>query len=106
MPSLKATRLSHIQDILSGRKKALLQRNVPAKIVPNWPELAVKNVYYQVLDYPGLKDYLPDVQGNDKRLPERDFFWKVLYCLYPENVDDMIKQASDHRQPQTMNLQE
>ena len=31
MPSLKACRLQHIQDILSGRKKALKQKDVPAR---------------------------------------------------------------------------
>ena len=74
--------------------------------MPNWPELVVKNVYPQVIKFDGLANYLPDVQGNDKRLPEREFFWKVLYSLFPENVDDFIKEASDSRQPQKTNLQE
>ena len=49
MPSFKATRLQHIQDILAGRKKALLQREVPARHMPKWPELSVKIIYPQML---------------------------------------------------------
>ena len=45
MPSLKNCRLKHIQDILYQRKKVLLQKDVPAKKIPSWPELAVKNCY-------------------------------------------------------------
>ena len=49
MPSFKATRLQHNQDILAGRKKALLQREVPARHMPKWPELSVKIIYPQML---------------------------------------------------------
>ena len=48
MPSLKNCRLKHIQDILYQRKKVLLQKDVPAKKIPSWPELAVKNCYEMI----------------------------------------------------------
>ena len=41
MPSLKNCRLKHIQDILYGRKKFLYQKDVTAKKMPSWPELAI-----------------------------------------------------------------
>jgi hypothetical protein len=77
MPPLKSTRLQHYQAIFCGRKKALLQKDVPARHVPHWDELAVKIIHPQVLaQLPELVDYLPDPQGkNDKRLPDRDFFY-------------------------------
>ena len=42
MQTLKNTRRSHLEDILYERKKVLLQKDVPAKKVPGWPELSVK----------------------------------------------------------------
>ena len=45
MPSLKQVRLAFIQDILCGKKKALRAKEVPARHIPNWLELSVKNAY-------------------------------------------------------------
>ena len=108
MPSFKATRLQHIQDILAGRKKALLQREVPARHMPKWPELSVKIIYPQMLAaHPDLAQYLPDPQGRaDIRLPERDFFYRVAYALHPSTVEDLVTQAADARKPKAADLQE
>ena len=107
MPSLKQTRLAHVQAILNGTKKALLQTQVPAKTVPNWPQLAVKHVYAEALKLKDVADFLPDPTGKgEQRLPERDFFWKVLYSLHPVYVEDLIKRAAAERHPAAQNLQE
>lgn len=61
MPSLKATRLQFIQDIFAGNKKVLMQDEVPARYVPGWKELAVKDLYPQVVKiHPDILEYLPD----------------------------------------------
>ena len=102
MPSLKACRLQHVQDILSGKKKHLLQKDTPSRKVPLWSELAVKNMYDQIIKlHPDVLEYLPDLQGSDgnTRFPEREFFYKVLYKLHPETVDELINQAAQARQP-------
>ena len=93
MPSLKCTKLSHLQAILQGKKKAIKQSNVPARKVPNWPELGVKHIYSQAIQLPNVADYLPEPSGTDGnlRLPERDFFWKILSALHPTTVEDLIK---------------
>ena len=107
LPSLKQTRLSHLQDILSGKKKALRQTQVPARTVPNWPQLAVKHHYDVAVKLQGVADYLPEPTGKDElRLPERDFFWKVVYSLHPDKVDELIRHAARQRQQKTENLQE
>ena len=85
MPSLKNTRLKHIQDILHKRKKVLLQKDVPAKKIPGWPELSVKNCYSTVIqNCPEALEYLPDPFGKEQKLPEREFFWQVMYALMPD----------------------
>jgi hypothetical protein len=106
MPPLKTCRLAHIQSILAGRKKTLMQKDVPARHVPQWDELAVKVMYPTVINQlPEIIDYLPDPQGKtDKRLPDRDFFYKVLYTLYPEQTEDLIGHAANQRGPKGVNF--
>ena len=66
MPSLKNCRFAYIQDILYKRKKVLLQKDTPAKKVPMWPELSVKNCYPTVVkNNPEVLDYLPDLHGKE-----------------------------------------
>ena len=85
MPTLKNCRLKHIQDILTKKKKVLIQEKVSAKKVPSWPELSVKNCYHEAVEsLPGLLDYLPDPHGKEQKLPERDFFLAVMYTLYSD----------------------
>ena len=79
---------------------------MPARKVPNWPELAVKNAYEHAVKLPGVLEYLPEPQGTEEnlRLPERDFFWKVLIALHSDQVEDWIKQAKEMRKPKAVNL--
>ena len=92
MPSLKNCRLQHIQDVLSNRKKHLLLQNCSAKKVPSWPELSVKNCYQQVIQqYPAVLEYLPDPHGKEQKLPERDFFWTVMFTLCNDDVENYIR---------------
>ena len=108
MPPLKATRLQHIQDILAGRKRALLQKDVPARRVPNWNELAVKFIYPKVInELPELKHYLPEPSGKkEKRFPDRDFFFAVLYALYPTRTEELIGEARKDRGPRGVSIED
>ena len=83
MPSLKRVTLSHIQDILSKKKKVLLLKDCCFLKVPSWPELSVKQCYeVVVINCPNVLEYLPSPTGKEQRLPERDFFWTIVYSLY------------------------
>lgn len=77
---------------MSGNKKVLKQKEVPARKMPNWPQLAVKIIYPQAIEkHPDLLEYLPDPTGKtETRLPERDFFYKVYFKLHPEWVEDLL----------------
>ena len=103
MPKASKCKLIFLQAILYGQKKCLRQKEVPAKTVPHWPGLTVKNVYPQVWDWPNVREYLPDW---DNKFPERDFFFKVLYTLHPEKVESMIEQAGESRNKSQKNLQD
>ncbi len=60
LPKLSKCKLVFLQGILYGQKSALRQTDVPAKTVPNWPQLSVKIVLPQVYDWEGVKEHLPD----------------------------------------------
>ena len=42
---------------------------------------------------------MPSPYGKEQRLPERDFFWKVLYALNPGVVDQFIAEVEESRKP-------
>lgn len=83
-------------------------KDVPARLVPHWPELAVKDFYPQLIkELPDLKLYLPEPHGKkDPRYPDRDFFFKVLSSLYPKKLEELIDKAIKERGPKTVNLNE
>jgi hypothetical protein len=77
--------------------------------VPRWSELAVKTIYPQVINtLPELHHYLPEPHGTaeDQRYPDRDFFYRVLYALYPDTVEDLVRQAAAAKKPPEKALQE
>jgi len=69
----------------------------------------VKIIYPQVINtLPELRHYLPDPQGSDEslRYPDRDYFYRVMYALYPDTVEELLKQASAAKKVPDKNLQE
>ena len=71
-----------------------------------WPQLTVKNCYHIVTkNCPQVLDYLPTPHGQEQRLPERDFFWTVMWTLLPQETEDYIQQVEKERRPK-VNLQD
>ena len=70
--------------------------------MPHFPELAIKECYPNAIkNLPGLVNYLPDPWGKDKRLPEREFFWRVMYAVYPQETDKYISDVEADRRSKT-----
>ena len=59
LPSMKATKLSFLRDILAEKKSHLKQNEVIRLEIPNYQELSVKNLYEDALKDPVLAKYLP-----------------------------------------------
>ena len=108
MPPLKTCRLQFIQQVLSHEKKVLLQKDVPTRMVPLWPQLGVKYIYPQAIEaLPEIAEYLPDLIGkNEKRFPDRDYFYKVFNALKPDIVDSIIQQVAQRRKTKSQLLSE
>ena len=108
LPPLKACRLQFLQEIMQDRKKVLKTKDVPARKIPHWPQLAIKSIYPQVVErFPDILFYLPELEGKQEdRYPDRDFFYRVVNALHPEVVDNLINEAATVRMPKGQNLQE
>ena len=93
---------------MNEKKRALKVKDVPARKVPHWPQLAVKIIYPQVAKIvPDFLQYLPDLEGKEgNRFPERDFYYRALNALYPHIVDTLVDEAAAVRMPKSQNLQE
>jgi hypothetical protein len=59
LPSMKATKLSFLRDILAEKKSHLKQNEVIRLEIPNYQELSVKNLYEDAMKDPVLTKYLP-----------------------------------------------
>ena len=103
MPSQKVTRISFLRAIFCNKKKALKQINVHNMVVPHYEELSVKNIYADAMKDELLRDYIPDLEQNSGRFPERDFFFGILGTLRPHYLMKIIEDANKVRYEANVN---
>jgi len=48
---------------------------------------------------PQVLEYLPDPHGKEQKLPEREFFWTVMWTLMSDHVEAFILQVEKDRRP-------
>ena len=77
MPTKSGTKISFLRAIFCKKKKALKQNNVTKIVVPHYEEISVKNLYDDAMKDELVKHYLPDLEQNSNRIPERErfLFW-------------------------------
>ena len=97
LPSMKATSLDFMRDILKESKLHLKANEVIHLDIPHYQELSVKNMYEDAMKDEVLIKYLPTKKQLSNKLPEREFFFGVLSTLRRQYMTDVIKQAHDHR---------
>ena len=96
LPSRKNCSLLFLQQMAEGTKKTIERSKVPSNSVPQWPELSVKLLSSLVMADPVLRDYFPDKFRSGK-LPERDFFWGVVFAIKPAFGKAIVKEAMELR---------
>ena len=105
-----------MKQILSGEKKytayrctsfsvlTLFNRYIKNKQVinfqiPNYPELAVNNVWLLIENSSNLIMYFPDFKPS--QLPEKEFMYGVLSTLKPNEVRELVDKSLKNRAPKT-----
>ena len=96
LPSKKACSLSLLQGFATKQKKWLDRDNVPQHFIPTWPELSISKLWPDVARDPVLKDYFPDKYPKGK-LPEKKFFWGILFAVKPGYAKALVKGALEER---------
>jgi hypothetical protein len=65
--------------------------------IPRYEELSVKNLYKDAMSDVEVCQYLPDLEQNSSKLPEREFFFNVLGTVKPEYLKYIIEQTEQYR---------
>ena len=97
MPTQKGTKVSFLRAIFCNKKKAMKQINVRSVVVPHYEELSINNIYADAMKDELIKDYLPELEQNSNRFPEREFFFGVLGTLRPLYLRKIINDANKVR---------
>jgi hypothetical protein len=59
--------------------------------IPRYEELSVKNLYKDAMADPEISQYLPDLEQNASKLPEREFFFNILATIKPDYLKYIIE---------------
>jgi hypothetical protein len=97
LPSMGATKLSFMRDILSERKSHLKITEVFKMEIPAYPEISVTNLYDDAMADPVLSKHLPTKEQLSGKLPERDFFFGIVCTLKKGYMEEVIKCAHEKR---------
>ena len=84
LPSYGATKINFLRSVLCNKKRVLKQSQVTHMVVPRFEELSVKNLYPDAMSDSEISPYLPDLEKNSNKLPERDYFFAILGSLKPD----------------------
>ena len=97
LPSYHGTKVGFIKALLNDQKQALQRDKVILTEIPRFEELSVKNLYNDAINDQIVGPYLPSLEMNSNRIPERDFFFGVLGTLKPDYLKKIIKDANEVR---------
>ena len=97
LPSYGSTKLAFIRAILQNKKKVLKTTELIKINIPRYEELSVRNLYDDVMKDPDVSQYLPDLEQNSSKLPEREFFFNVLGTVKTEYLNHIIEEAEKKR---------
>jgi len=96
LPSKQQCPFLFLQQLASGEKKYLTRHQVPAFIMPNWPELAVAQLWADVRNDPAFAAYFPSKLPKGK-LPEKAFFWGIVHAIKPGYAKALVMGAIEAR---------
>ena len=78
LPRKEYCTLQFLQQLLTEEKAMQTQIEVPPMAaIPPWPELALRKVWPEALQLPGIRERLPDEWSGGSRT-DRRYFWSTL----------------------------
>ena len=65
--------------------------------IPNYPEISVKRLHYEAQNDPTVDQFLPNLDKNQGKLPERAFFFGILATVKSDYLKLIISEAHKAR---------
>ena len=86
-----------LAQIITGKKQVVDKRLVPRLSAPKWPELSLKEIWERVKGDEQLMQYFPQRSPLDTKLPNRDFFWGVMFSVRLNYSEELVAEARRKR---------
>jgi hypothetical protein len=96
MPPITMITKDFMKSILCGEKKLLKMSEVNFCNPPTFDEIAVVNLYKEVIASPGMAELFPDHYPKGRQCC-RAYMFNCWNTLHPETVSKVIKHAFDQR---------
>ena len=96
LPTKQSCPFAFLQELAEKKKKFILRPQVPAFKLPTWPELSVSKLWPIVKQDPAFAAYFP-TQLPKGKLPEKQFFWGVIFTIKPGYAKCLMKDAIEQR---------
>ena len=96
LPPKQSCPFAFLQELAEKKKKFILRPQVPAFKLPTWPELSVSKLWPIVKQDPAFAAYFP-TQLPKGKLPEKQFFWGVIFTIKPGYAKCLMKDAIEQR---------
>lgn len=91
-----------IQQILRKEKRLVRVREVKIGVeLPRIRQFSVTRLWPQLQNDGRILDYFPDYKPG--KFPRRDFFFKIIATVFPEEFERLVTSARDERQQQEIN---
>ena len=86
-----------MRDILSEKKSHLKRNEISMMQMPLYTELSVKALYPDAMKDPAVAKYLPTLDQLSGKMPERDFFFGILFTAKMQFMRYVIAEANERR---------
>ena len=83
MPPYKLVTKDFMKDVLSGKRRLMKVNDVRFINAPLFTEIAVKNLYDDVVKQPPMRPYFPETLPKGCQM-DRQYFYNIWNTIYPD----------------------
>ena len=96
LPPIVDTTQKYLKEILTGKKKYLLCKDVKISKVPHTEKLRIRDILAFALKHIEIQSYIPEYEYN--KPPHRDWLCNVINSLIPDKFKAFILQALNEKE--------
>ena len=96
LPPIADTTQKYLKEILTGKKKYLLCKDVKVAKVPHTEKLRIRDILAFASKHIEIQSYIPEYEYNKQ--PHRDWLCNVINSLIPDKFKAFISQALNEKE--------